>query len=281
MDGPAPGLQRNALPLWPLSLSPAVVFIPEAYRRPGVRPVCPQHWWSRCPAVPVPLQTGPLAGPGQRTLDDKQRKTAIPAAWKTSGSRQRHQQKFPSIRKYVQVRKSSAGDSRLGRDAHAPAADRDGKTLQINSQRFVESAKLTRSTSTKRKLEENEVKQRNKRLRSHQSNCGDIINKTSKASVIEAVERFSTAPRLITDGSRDNVLPTVVGKHTQLNAISSATMSYVLRGVYGGHIYHVTIFKGHIMGAVNMYTKQAINEFLENTETSSDKNHVLIFHCEF
>ena len=30
----------------------------------------------------------------------------------------------PSIRKYVQVRRSSAGDSRLGRDAHAPAADR-------------------------------------------------------------------------------------------------------------------------------------------------------------
>ncbi|KAH3876379.1 hypothetical protein DPMN_000219 [Dreissena polymorpha] len=33
-------------------------------------------------------------------------------------------QKFPSIRKYIQVRKSSAGDCRLGGDAHAPAADR-------------------------------------------------------------------------------------------------------------------------------------------------------------
>ncbi|KAH3816361.1 hypothetical protein DPMN_117876 [Dreissena polymorpha] len=43
--------------------------------KPQVRPVCPPHWWSRWPTVPVPLQTGPLAGPGQRTLDDKQRVT--------------------------------------------------------------------------------------------------------------------------------------------------------------------------------------------------------------
>ncbi|KAH3851250.1 hypothetical protein DPMN_093730 [Dreissena polymorpha] len=41
-----------------------------------VRPVSPPHWWSRCPAVPGPLQTGPLAGPGRRTLDDKQRVTS-------------------------------------------------------------------------------------------------------------------------------------------------------------------------------------------------------------
>ena len=41
-----------------------------------VRPVCPPHWWSRCPAVPGPLQMGPLAGPGRRTLDDKQRMTS-------------------------------------------------------------------------------------------------------------------------------------------------------------------------------------------------------------
>ncbi|KAH3845484.1 hypothetical protein DPMN_087765 [Dreissena polymorpha] len=41
-----------------------------------VRPVCPPFWWSRCPAVPGPLQTGPLAGPGRRTLDDKQRMTS-------------------------------------------------------------------------------------------------------------------------------------------------------------------------------------------------------------
>ncbi|KAH3814329.1 hypothetical protein DPMN_142825 [Dreissena polymorpha] len=45
-------------------------------RKTQVRPVCPPHWWSCCPAVPGPLQTGPLAGPGRRTLDDKQRVTS-------------------------------------------------------------------------------------------------------------------------------------------------------------------------------------------------------------
>ncbi|KAH3723931.1 hypothetical protein DPMN_049729 [Dreissena polymorpha] len=41
-----------------------------------VRPVYPPHWWSRCPAFPGPLQTGALAGPGRRTLGDKQRITS-------------------------------------------------------------------------------------------------------------------------------------------------------------------------------------------------------------
>ncbi|KAH3752877.1 hypothetical protein DPMN_187503 [Dreissena polymorpha] len=45
-------------------------------RKTQVRPLCPPHWWSCCPAVSGPLQTGPLAGPGRRTLDDKQRVTS-------------------------------------------------------------------------------------------------------------------------------------------------------------------------------------------------------------
>ncbi|KAH3787679.1 hypothetical protein DPMN_165806 [Dreissena polymorpha] len=75
-------------------LSSAVVFIPETVSaRPRSVPYVPHTGG---------LATGPLAGPGRRTLDDKQRKTAIPAVWKTSGSRS-HPRKFPSIRKYVQL----------------------------------------------------------------------------------------------------------------------------------------------------------------------------------
>ncbi|KAH3887670.1 hypothetical protein DPMN_011688 [Dreissena polymorpha] len=48
----------------------------EAKHKTQVRSVCPPHWWSCCPAVPGPLQTGPLAGPGRRTLDNKQRVTS-------------------------------------------------------------------------------------------------------------------------------------------------------------------------------------------------------------
>jgi len=48
-------------------------------QEPRVRPVFPSHWWSRCPAVPVPLQTGPRGfwtGTGRRAPDDKQRMTS-------------------------------------------------------------------------------------------------------------------------------------------------------------------------------------------------------------
>ncbi|KAH3846864.1 hypothetical protein DPMN_089170 [Dreissena polymorpha] len=54
-----------------------------------VRPVFPPHWWSRCPTIPVPLQTGPLAGPGQRAPEDKQRLACTTAA---SWGRQQSQQ---------------------------------------------------------------------------------------------------------------------------------------------------------------------------------------------
>ena len=67
-------------------------------------------------------------------------------------------------------------------------------------------------------------------------------------------------------------------------------MSGLLNGTYDRHIDHVTIIDcrypyefegGHIRGAINLYTKQAIQNFLNDTVTSSDKNHVVIFHCEF
>ncbi|KAH3773395.1 hypothetical protein DPMN_174755 [Dreissena polymorpha] len=66
----APGFLSKATPSMFMGL-------PHA-KQTQVRPVCPPHWspWSRCSAVPVPLQTGPLTGTGQRTLDDKQRVTS-------------------------------------------------------------------------------------------------------------------------------------------------------------------------------------------------------------
>ncbi|KAH3847582.1 hypothetical protein DPMN_089908 [Dreissena polymorpha] len=109
-------------------------------------------------------------------------------------------------------------------------------------------------------------------------------------SIIAAVERLSTEPRLVSDGSRENMLPTILGKHKDLNAITPETMSRVLEGAFRDSIDQLTVIDcrypyefegGHIKGAVNLYTKQAIDEFIHNSATSSEKNHVLIFHCEF
>ncbi|KAH3821781.1 hypothetical protein DPMN_123549 [Dreissena polymorpha] len=55
---------------------------------------------------PVPLQTGPLAGPSQRALDNKQRVTS--PLHLGEDSNHSSVEDVPSIRKYVQVRKSSA-----------------------------------------------------------------------------------------------------------------------------------------------------------------------------
>ena len=112
----------------------------------------------------------------------------------------------------------------------------------------------------------------------HQSQC---------AAVIEAVDRLSNKRELVADGSRGYCLPTIPGKHDDLKSISTETMSDVLDGKYSKELGDVTIVDcrypyefegGHIKGAVNMYTKDAVNSLLQKP---SDKRHVIIFHCEF
>ncbi|XP_052820207.1 M-phase inducer phosphatase 1-like [Mya arenaria] len=109
-------------------------------------------------------------------------------------------------------------------------------------------------------------------------------------AVIQAVERLSTNSDLVADGSRGNTLPTVVGKHKDLNAIAPETMSEVLNGSFDQHIDQLTVIDcrypyefegGHIRGAINLFTKDAVQNFLNETVTSQDMNHVIIFHCEF
>ena len=41
------------------------------------------------------------------------------------------------------------------------------------------------------------------------------------------------------------------------------------------------IFLSTFQDAINLYTKEAINTFLKEQRSTSSKNHVLIFHCEF
>ncbi|XP_060604499.1 M-phase inducer phosphatase 1-like [Ruditapes philippinarum] len=110
------------------------------------------------------------------------------------------------------------------------------------------------------------------------------------SSIIQAVDKLSTESDLIADGSRVNILPTIPGKHSDLSAISPETMSDVLDGVYGRSVDKVTIIDcrypyefegGHIKGAVNLYTKESIKQFLQITVTAPTINHVLVFHCEF
>ncbi|XP_052820194.1 M-phase inducer phosphatase 1-like [Mya arenaria] len=150
----------------------------------------------------------------------------------------------------------------------------------------------------KRRIDVNDVYHDQKRRRTSEfhpksSQINDVITNESRSStsdVIQAVERLSTNSDLVADGSRDNGLPTVAGKHKDLMAILPETMSAVLNGDYDHHIDHLTVIDcrypyefegGHIRGAINLYTKDSIRNFLNETMTSSEKNHVIVFHCEF
>ncbi|KAL4238966.1 M-phase inducer phosphatase 1 [Mactra antiquata] len=106
--------------------------------------------------------------------------------------------------------------------------------------------------------------------------------------IIEAVERLESRD-LIADGSRAYTLPTIPGKHGDLKSITAETMVDVVNGKYTENFGKVTIVDcrypyefegGHIKGAVNMYTKDQVHSLLQ-TSSSTDKPHVLIFHCEF
>ena len=113
-------------------------------------------------------------------------------------------------------------------------------------------------------------------------------NKRQREDVIDAVERLESND-LIADGSRVYTLPTITGKHSDLKSITSDTLADVIRGKYNDDVTKVTIvdcrypyeFKGgHIRGAVNCFTKDAVNEILTSSVTSHGR-HTVVFHCEF
>lgn len=112
---------------------------------------------------------------------------------------------------------------------------------------------------------------------------------SDNTDVIGAVDRLTTQPDLVADGSRTYTLPTIADKHRDLKAISVETMVDVLNGKYDDTIDKVTVLDcrypyefegGHIKGAVNVYTKDICQSLLQ-APASDGKQHVLIFHCEF
>ncbi|XP_052820197.1 M-phase inducer phosphatase 1-B-like [Mya arenaria] len=152
-------------------------------------------------------------------------------------------------------------------------------------------------TSNKRKIDAIDVDNDQKRpqtsevlisLQSH--DFIKTLNHSPMSDVILAADRQSIYSDHVVDGSSYHGLPTVTGKNMVLMAISPETMSAVLKGYYDQHIDHLTVIDcrypyefegGHIRGAINLYTKDSIRNYLNETMTLSDKNHVIIFHCEF
>lgn len=115
----------------------------------------------------------------------------------------------------------------------------------------------------------------------------------TEAMIKSALNRIADEPDLVGDCSRPYTLPTFNGKHQDLKSISSETLSKVIDGEYSHEIEKAIIVDcrypyefegGHIEGAKNIYTNEAVlEEFLKNPIKPEDPNKrvVLIFHCEF
>lgn len=120
----------------------------------------------------------------------------------------------------------------------------------------------------------------------------------SEDTIKKALQRESTENDLIGDFSREFCLPLVSGRHHDLKSITPTTLALLLRG----HFNNMGSFKlidcrypyeyegGHIIGAVNLFTKQQIldelltskiKEEISYNKLQDTKRHILVFHCEF
>ena len=126
----------------------------------------------------------------------------------------------------------------------------------------------------------------------------------SEAIIKSAINRAESNADLVGDYSRVHSLPTTEGgKHQDLKYISPETVSKVVTKALPHHDNQNTQYMiidcrypyeyngGHIAGALNLYTKGQVNNFLNEchnnypvasgNKKSTNPNTVLIFHCEF
>ncbi|XP_052778611.1 M-phase inducer phosphatase-like [Mya arenaria] len=149
--------------------------------------------------------------------------------------------------------------------------------------------------SSKRLADEPDDTPSTKRLRiAEVANSSMTLNTSSGHcdEIKSVVYTLSTDPEVVADGSRTYTIPTVSGKHKDLKAISPDTMDEVLRGCYADKIGRVTVIDcrypyefegGHIRGAVNLFTRDMVRDFLlaHVVDDATSGQHVLVFHCEF
>ncbi|XP_052778610.1 cdc25-like protein phosphatase twine [Mya arenaria] len=149
--------------------------------------------------------------------------------------------------------------------------------------------------SSKRPADEHEDTPVSKRLRETGVALSNLFLDTTSGrgdEIKSVVNTLSTDPEVVADGSRPYTIPTVHGKHKDLKAISPDTMDAVLRGCYDDEIGRLTVIDcrypyefegGHIRGAVNLFTRDMVRDFLLShiDDDATSGRHVLVFHCEF
>ncbi|XP_066586673.1 M-phase inducer phosphatase-like isoform X2 [Prorops nasuta] len=117
------------------------------------------------------------------------------------------------------------------------------------------------------------------------------------AHIKSAIHRSTTDSDLTGDFSKPCALPLASGDHEDLKSISAETLASLIHGEFHDRVHSFKIVDcrypyefegGHINGAINLYSKDLIEQILldplDNTpeiEPDSYKRSILVFHCEF
>ncbi|KAF3429756.1 hypothetical protein E2986_01939 [Frieseomelitta varia] len=117
------------------------------------------------------------------------------------------------------------------------------------------------------------------------------------AYIKSAIHRSTTDADLTGDFSKPCILPLAAGHHEDLKSISVDTLASLIRGEFNDKInsfkivdcrYPYEFDAGHIQNALNLYSKDLIEQILLNPLTNTpeiqpdtNKRNILVFHCEF
>ncbi|PIK55485.1 putative M-phase inducer phosphatase [Apostichopus japonicus] len=112
-----------------------------------------------------------------------------------------------------------------------------------------------------------------------------------KMRIEHKLSRDAEGLNLTGDGVQSHLLPLINGCHKELKTITPETLARVIGKEYSDDVeeffivdarYPYEYIGGHIKGAINLYTKDAINKFFLNHPMQKlDKRRLVIFHCEF
>ncbi|XP_062901199.1 M-phase inducer phosphatase 2 [Mobula hypostoma] len=109
---------------------------------------------------------------------------------------------------------------------------------------------------------------------------------------IERVLAIDDGRRMIGDFSKPYILPTVEGRHQELQYITPEMVIQLVNGKFDGLVERFLLFDcrypyeyegGHIKGALNLHMEDEVEDLLKKPIVPVDKAKrvIIIFHCEF
>ncbi|KAJ8680312.1 hypothetical protein QAD02_016099 [Eretmocerus hayati] len=126
-----------------------------------------------------------------------------------------------------------------------------------------------------------------------------VSESEAHAHIKLAINRSTTDAGLTGDFSKSCALPLAMGQHEDLKSITVDTLSRLIKGDFNDKVsdfkivdcrYPYEYEAGHIEGALNLFTKELIEEHLIEPlkhktcvveKDEETKRSILVFHCEF